>query len=218
MLQMDLHAQSTRSRRIRPLKQRGFFSIVGPDSSDRAYLETRVRSGFGTHFGACIEGFMPRFALYKTVLGSSGVIGIRGADEDRLFLERYLGRPVEDIISGASGIDVSREQIAEVGQFVTDDREIVAAFFRDLVPFLKASGYDWVCFTGTRRIRAILDRVGFHGLPIAEADKSRVADDSSDWGNYYDHQPVVIVGKLDDPQGRWCALPAEDCLQQAVGA
>ena len=218
MLQMDLETHSTASRRIRPLKQRGSFSIVGPNSSDRAYLETRIRSGFGTHFGACIEGFMPRFALYKTMLGSSGVIGVRGAGEDRLFLERYLNHPVERVIAEAAGSDVPRERIAEVGQFVTDDREVVAPFFRDLVPFLKAEGYDWVCFTGTRRIRAILDRVGFHGLPIATADKSRVADDTSDWGNYYDHQPVVIAGKLDDPRGHWCALPADEPLQQAVGA
>ena len=192
MLQTDLQNHSRTSRRIRPLKQRGCFSIVGPDSSERTYLESRIRSGFGTHFGACIEGFMPRFALYKTLLGSSGVIGVRGADEDRLFLERYLNQPVEQTISEAAGLKVSRERIAEVGQFVTDDREVVAPFFRDLVPFLKSEGYDWVCFTGTRRIRAILDRVGFHGLPIAAAEKSRVADDCNDWGNYYDHQPVVI--------------------------
>ena len=92
----------------------------------------------------------------------------------------------------------------QVGQFVVDDRDIVTSFFRDLVPFLVENGYDWVCFTGTDRIRALLARVGFHGLPVASAEAARARDTGDRWGRYYDFDPVVILGKLDDPQGRWC--------------
>jgi len=184
---------------------RNTFSIVEPDSGERASLEARIRSGFGMHFDACIEGFMPRFAFYRHTSGATGVIGIRCAAAEPLFLESYLNTSVECVIADATGASVGRDRIAEVGQFVIDDRDIVTSFFRDLVPFLVENGYDWVCFTGTDRIRALLARVGFHGLPIARAEEARARNTGDRWGRYYDFDPVVILGKLDDPQGRWCA-------------
>lgn len=181
------------------------FSVVEPDSAERASLEARIRSGFGMHFDACIEGFMPRFAHYRHASGATGVIGIRCAADEPLFLESYLNASVESVIADATGAHVDRHRIAEVGQFVVDDRDIVTSFFRDLVPFLVENGYDWVCFTGTDRIRALLARVGFRGLPVARAEATRVRDTGDRWGRYYEFDPVVILGKLDDPQGRWCA-------------
>ena len=177
------------------------------DSKERTLLEARIRSGFGMHFDACIEGFMPRFAHYRHASGATGVIGIRRASDETLFLENYLSVPVEAVITSAAGTCVPRNRIAEVGQFVVDDRDIVTSFFRDLVPFLMENEFDWVCFTGTDRIRALLARTGFHGLPLARADEERVRGSADRWGRYYDFDPVVILGKLDDPCGRWLSGP-----------
>ena len=187
---------------------RNAFTVVEPDSEERAVLEARIRSGFGMHFDACIEGFMPRFAHYRHRSGATGVIGVRCAADGPLFLENYLNAPVESIIESTTGERTARDRIAEVGQFVVDDRDIVTSFFRDLVPFLTASGFDWVCFTGTDRIRALLARIGFRGLPLARAEQTRVPGSGDHWGRYYDFDPVVILGRLDDPQGRWCAAPS----------
>jgi hypothetical protein len=181
------------------------FSVVEHDSVARASLESRIRSGFGMHFDACIEGFMPSFVHYRHASGATGVLGIRRAADEPLFLESYLNVPVESIIAEVTGTSPGRDRIAEVGQFVVDDRDIVGSFFRDLVPFLIENEFDWVCFTGTDRIRALLARIGFHGLPIARAEKTRVCHSADRWGRYYDFDPIVILGKLDDPQGRWCA-------------
>jgi len=205
MLQTDLDTSSVRApTELAVNAPDNVFSVVGPDAPDRARLESRIRSGFGMHFGACIDGFMPRFALYQHASGATGVIGVRRASGDPLFLEQYLEMPIEQLISVAAGVNVNRPTIAEVGQFIVDDRDIVGAFFRDLVPFLTSEGFDWVCFTGTNRIRAILNRVGFRGMPVAAADAARV-EDGDRWGKYYDYEPVVIVGRLGDPEGHWCA-------------
>jgi hypothetical protein len=37
----------------------------------------------------------------------------------------------------------------------------------------------------------------------AEAARARTTGDR--WGRYYDFDPVVILGKLHDPHGHWCA-------------
>ena len=185
-----------------PCVQSAFF-VPENGSSLRSSLESRIRSGFGHHFNACIEGFMPELAAYEHATGGSGVIGMRNAGHERLFLESYLDHPVETVVHLVSGDLVDRGSIVEVGQFVIDEREIVADFFRDLVPFLAAQGFDWVCFTGTSRIRALLARIGFAGFPVTVAAEERLGASRDHWGCYYEHEPIVIVGKLSDPQGTW---------------
>ena len=217
MLQMDLTATTVSLLPTLARAPRSTFTLIDANSPERRDLEERVRAGFGTHFGASISGFMPQLALYRHRSGKSGVIGVRGAWDEPLFLEHYLDVPVQNMIANAAGQAVSRTRIAEVGQFVVDDPEIVGSFFRDLVPFLRTEGFDWVCFTGTNRVRAILQRVGFHGLPVASAAAERAAPTGDRWGNYYDHEPLVIIGKLDDPEGGWCE-PAASTNYPAVAA
>jgi len=184
-------------------RARSHFYVAERGSTMRNSLEARVRSGFGHHFNACIEGFMPDLAVYEHATGASGVIGIRGAGDEPLFLESYLDDAVESVIHLVSGEEVARDAIVEVGQFVVDDREVVADFFRDLVPFLQSQGFDWVCFTGTNRIRALLARIRFAGFPVTLASQERLINSKDQWGSYYEHEPVVVVGKLSDPQGHW---------------
>ena len=215
MLQTDLGKTGNAALSLARGGQRCGFSNVGPDSVDRARLEAKIRSGFGMHFGACIEGFMPRFALYRHTSGATGVIGVRQASHEPLYLEHYLSQPIERIITDASDCRVERSAIAEIGQFVVDDRDIVGSFFRELAPFLSAEGYDWVCFTGTNKIRALLNRIGFRGMPVTAADAKRIPAAGDRWGSYYDNDPVVIVGKLDDPEGHWCRGFADQLSSQA---
>ena len=199
-MQTDLTNAATALRL--PCARNSFF-VAERGSPMRNSLEARVRSGFGHHFNACIEGFMPDLAVYEHATGASGVIGVRSAAEEHLFLESYLDLPVETVIHLSSGETAVRGSIAEVGQFVVDDRDIVADFFRDLVPFLQSQGFTWVCFTGTNRIRALLARIGFAGFPVTLATEARLADAKNRWGTYYEHEPVVIIGKLSDPRGNW---------------
>lgn len=162
---------------------------------------------------------MPRFALYEHESGATGVIGVRRAADERLYLERYLTWPIEDTIRNVAGRAVSRNAIAEeVGQFVVDEPQIAADFFRDLVPLLIGQGFDWVCFTGTHKIRAILRRIGFKGMPVARGDVGAARECGNDWGSYYDNDPVVIVGKLADPAGYWCSSRAIRVPARAPGA
>lgn len=214
MLQTDLTASLSRLPPM-PLSPAGNgFSVVESDPRARGRVEERIRRAYREHFGACIRGFMARFACYAHESGASGAIGMRCAAEERLFLERYLAQPIEETIRSVTGLPVSREAIAEVGQFAVDDSRIAADMFRDLVPFLVDQGFDWVCFTGTAKVRAILRRLGFHGLPVALGDPVAAKDSGDDWGSYYENAPVVIVGKLADPAGLWCGR----CAGQPAGA
>ena len=199
-MQTDLRTKASAIEK--PPVSNGFF-VAERGSSLRSSLEARVRTGFGHHFNACIEGFMPELAVYEHATGASGVIGFRNAADESLFLENYLDLPVETVVHLVSGEVVDRGSVVEVGQFVVDERDIVADFFRELVPFLVSQGFEWVCFTGTNRIRALLARIGFAGFPVTLADEERLGESRDEWGSYYEQEPVVIVGKLSDPRGNW---------------
>ena len=56
---------------------RSYFILAQRGSGMRTELESRIRAGFGQHFQACIEGFMPQLAVYRHNSGAEGVIGIR---------------------------------------------------------------------------------------------------------------------------------------------
>ena len=187
---------------IRP-PEASCFSIAQHDSAIRHNLESRIRSGFGHHFDACIESFMPDLAVYQHVSGAHGVIGIRGASDEQLFLETYLNQPIESVIGDIVRQPILRSAIVEVGQFIVDDKAIIPDFFRDLVPFLQSRNYQWISFTATNRVQSLLTRVRFSGKAIAAATLDRIGNDVKNWGRYYEFDPCVIVGKLSDPQGKW---------------
>ena len=110
-MQTDLANTATS---VQPRPARSNFFVAEHGSPMRSSLEARIRSGFGQHFNACIEGFMPDLAVYEHATGASGVIGIRGAGEEPLFLESYLDLPVETVVQLTSGDCADRGEIVEV--------------------------------------------------------------------------------------------------------
>jgi hypothetical protein len=183
---------------------RGRFGVADRQSPSRAELEASIRRAFGQHFGAEVRGFMPYLASYLSDEGR-GVIGYRPAGDDPLYLESYLELPIESMLSRLTQTQVERHSVVEVGQFAADDVRVVGQLFAELVPFLREQGFLWICFTATHKIRHLLKRAGLTGLTIATAREDAVRGHADQWGSYYDNDPLVIVGNLEDPSGRWCA-------------
>ena len=181
----------------------GRFHVADRWSPVRSELEGAIRNAYGRHFGAEVRGFMPYLASYASDLGQ-GVLGYRPASDGTLYLENYLDLPIESMLGQLTHRPVSRTTVVEVGQFAVDDRRVVGLLFMELVPFLREQGYEWICFTATHKIRRLLEKTGLHGLVIAAAKQDAVSGESDRWGSYYDNDPLVVVGRLDDPEGNWC--------------
>jgi len=182
----------------------GRFQVADRWSPVRPDLENAIRNAYGRHFGAAVSGFMPYLASYASDLGQ-GVLGYRPASDGALYLENYLELPIESMLARLVRRPVSRDAVVEVGQFAVDDRRVVGLLFTELVPFLREQGYEWICFTATHKIRRLLEKAGLRGLVIATAREDAVRGESDRWGSYYDNDPLVVVGRLDDPEGNWCA-------------
>lgn len=178
------------------------LELFGPSNPGHRALQAEIRDCYAHHFGARIEEFMPwLLRVTRRDDGCRGVIGLRPASRERLYLEDYLDQPVEDAIAALAGHPVPRTDVVEIGQLAVESRQVVVPLFRELVPFLLQQGFGWVCFTATGPVRSLLAKAGLAGCELAPASEARVAGRDDAWGDYYRHDPRVIAGDLRRPAG-----------------
>ncbi len=168
----------------------------------RAELEKLVAAAFERSHGAMVRSFMPTLVGLEDRSGAlrGAALGYRGAAGGPLFLEQYLDQPIEQAIAArvADGRKVERERIVEVGNLAGRGCRSAMYLVAQLPRFLVGKGYRWLTFTGTSRVREIIEGFGAPLLDLGAADPARLAAGADDWGRYYDTAPRVMAGWLPD--------------------
>jgi hypothetical protein len=163
----------------------------------RASFEQFIAGCFDRAHGAHVTHFLPyllgvRDALWRWKAASGYAAALDGA----LFLEQYLDQPVEEALTAATGRPVHRVQIVEAGNLASASPGMARALIPLVARHLHRMGYRWVVFTATREVRATLHRLGLEPLRLARADPARLLDAGRSWGRYYQHDPLVMGGKI----------------------
>jgi hypothetical protein len=163
----------------------------------RAEAEAFVRARFQRTHGAQVVTFMPAFLLMQDSTGSiEAVLGFQRAEGNPLFLERYLNRPVEQMIASSAGARVQRSQIVEIGNFAATHARAASTFMSFLAPYFLERKSTWMVFTATSSIRKILSSLGAHCAELGTAQGSLASAGPDQWGNYYSRDPRVMAGYL----------------------
>ena len=171
----------------------------GADSPQRALLEDFVRREFLTHFGARIKQFMPELlALHGADRTIRAVVGCRAAATEPLFLETYTRQPIEEVLAVRNGFWVPRERIVEIGSLACRNAKAAIEIVRALVPHLLNAGFSWVVFTGADTVMNVFRYLELSPRPLCPADARLLGDARNDWGTYYDHNPQVMAGRIQD--------------------
>jgi hypothetical protein len=166
-------------------------------AADRTELEAFVAEAFRRRHDATVQSFMPTLLSFRDGAGElRGVIGLRGAARQPLYLEQYLGQPVEQAITAATGRAVERRQVVEVGNLAGANCRTAMRMVAALPAHLLAQDYAWIVFTATSAVRGILQGFRAPLVELARADASCVADGPDRWGRYYDTDPRVLAGYL----------------------
>lgn len=157
-------------------------------------VRRRFREAHGAHVQPAYENMMAqsRGGVVKAALG------YRRAGAHPLFLERYLDAPVEQILSHALGQDVHRETVLEIGNLAAEDAPSLIALWGAAANDL-GSQCEVAVATLTADLRRMFSRIGVPMLLLAPADASRTEQPSS-WGRYYDCDPWVCAGLIDEGQ------------------
>ena len=163
----------------------------------RDELEAFVARAFERRHDARVQSFMPTLLSFRDAGGElRGVIGLRGAARQSLYLEQYLGQPVEQAIAAAIGRPVDRRHVVEVGNLAGANCRTAMRMVAALPAHLLAQEYEWIVFTATSAVRGILQGFRAPLVELARADASRVASGPDHWGRYYDTDPRVLAGYL----------------------
>jgi len=146
--------------------------------------------------------FAPLLVSLSYGHGPVAAAGYRGAAQGPLFLERYLDRPVEHVLSATRTFTASRAAIVEVGNLAATRAGAGRRLIHCLGQHLMDEGYAWVVSTVTRELRKLFLRVGVTPLALGIADPHALGDERLRWGRYYEHEPVILAGYLPHAMGR----------------
>lgn len=178
----------------------GFVTLrtFGIDDPDRAAVERFIREVFRRRHGATVRSFAPTLVAVRNPQGELvAAAGYRCAAEGPLFLERYLGAPVEALLGDGSALPVARRRIAEVGHLVATESGQGRRLIMALGAHLALRRYQWVVATLTEELRHLFKRLGIDALPLAPAHPDALGPEAADWGRYYEHHPMVFAGRVD---------------------
>jgi hypothetical protein len=181
----------------RPLGSLLHLGVAGTDASERPELEAFVGAAFKRGHDATVTSFMPTLLSFRDRAGElRGVVGLRGATPQPLYLEQYLEQPVEAAIAAATGQPVRREHVVEVGNLAGANCRAAMRMVALLPGYLLSRDYRWIVFTATSTVRGILEGFGAPLVELAHADGARVAGSPDRWGRYYEKDPRVLAGYL----------------------
>lgn len=175
------------------------FNVREHVQVERREIEDFIRECFATAYGARITHFMPRlFSLCSRHGDLIAAFGLRAATDAHLFLESYLSYPIETLLQARLGVSVRREEIVEVGNLSTLYPGAARWLIVALTALLRCEGYKWVVFTGTPTLRNGFHRLGLRPIELAAATLDCLPPhEHDDWGNYYDHFPMVMAGDIE---------------------
>ena len=163
----------------------------------RAAFEDFIAARFCRAYGARVTHFLPHLLGVSDGFAHwQAAAGYAAAGAQALFLEQYLDRPIEHVLSAALGRPIARPSIVEVGNLAAVSAGMARVLIPQLARHLHRLGYVWVVFTATRALRNSFFRLGLRPLPLTRADPARLADGGASWGTYYDQDPVVMAGKI----------------------
>jgi hypothetical protein len=161
-------------------------------------VERFIAAVYRARHGADVRHFAHTLVSLRDATGELvAAAGYRAADQAPLFLERYLGAPVETRLADTAGLAPARSRIVEVGHLAAsragEGRRLVLL----LGPHLAALGFQWVVSTLTEELRHLFMRLGIAPLALGVADPAVLGAEAVHWGSYYDHRPVVLAGQID---------------------
>lgn len=166
---------------------------------DREDVEKFIYRVFARAYQADLNHYLPRLMALHNNQQVIAALGMREASSGPLFLEQYLDLPVEQTIAQLCKAETTREHIMEIGNLASVHRGGLRNLIVALTSYLRGAGADWVVFTAVPAVRKAFEALDLPLHTLAVAEKTRLDENEQAlWGNYYDTQPVVVAGRVED--------------------
>lgn len=197
-LEGELAFDSGTLRRVTTL-QPTVIDISGHQAPERARVEAFIADIYRRSYGAQIKVTYPTLMSVRNEDGHIlAAVGYRSAGEEPLFLEQYTKRPVEEIVSGLYSRSVGRGQIGEIGNLASEGRGASVFLFAAIASYLLRQGINFATVTGTKQLHDRFSTMGLNPHVVCGASREALAQQQGDWGSYYDTEPRVLAGSLEE--------------------
>jgi len=173
------------------------FSLHSGRSPHRNQLETYIAERYEQAHNASISSFMPILLEMTREGESQAALGLRPGHHRPMFLEQYLDSPIEQQIAKFSKQPIDRCALIEVGNLAVTHRGAGLLLFVILTMLAAEASYVWMIFTVTEEVEKLIRKLGFDLHYLIAADPARVKGGTENWGRYYDNNPRVMVGSLE---------------------
>lgn len=170
------------------------FDLHTPGSTRRNSVENYIHNRFASVHHADVHHFLPNIISLRCGDEYSAAVGLAPASNGKLFAEQYLDAPVEQVISQTLGLSIARDQIVEIGNLVSTWKGSSLLLFIVIGEVMEQLGYHYVLFTGTREVKALLTRLRYSPVVLADANPAALPDGGASWGTYYSNHPQVMFG------------------------
>lgn len=158
----------------------------------RASLQDFIARGFADAYGAEVRNFMPDLLAVSARGEWQAVLGIRSGQNQSLFVEQYLDADICSILQSV-GINTQRDEVVEIGNLFSANRQYTLLLFVVLAYALHQLGYRQLVCCATEQVQALLQRHGLELTYLADGDASRLGEAANSWGSYYQSHPKVCA-------------------------
>lgn len=165
-------------------------SLVQRTDARRQQVEQFIAAGFAKAYHADIQQFMPQLLVVSARDSLQAVLGVRGGQSEKLFVEQYLDADISFVLRDI-GVVTSRSQIVEIGNLYAANRHYTLLLFVVTAYALYQAGFRHLVCCATPQVQSLLSRHGLLLKTLAEGDPSRLTGDASAWGTYYQSHPMV---------------------------
>ncbi|WP_218944339.1 thermostable hemolysin [Marinicella rhabdoformis] len=191
--------KNTVQSKATPFTQGIQLMLVSPVDEARGRVESFIANGYQKHFNATLVEFFPVILAIKEIDSGHilGAVGLRYAEGDQLFSEKYLMQSIESLISVKEGQSIDRKEVIELGHFIVSETSNVNTVMPLVAQFLKSLDVKWAIYTLSRPIKIAFKRMGIQLTHLQLADPEALRHSKTNWGNYYDFKPAVYYSSIE---------------------
>jgi hypothetical protein len=171
------------------------LQLWGRNSSGRSAVEAFIANAYEREFAATVKVQFPTLiGLHDRSGRLRAAVGLRTARGEALFLEQYLGQPVELALNKFFDPPVSRDVIVELGSFASTGFTMSVYLLGAVSAYLATRGVEVALATATNKLNRLFAIFDLHTQVICPAGRAALQDQQTDWGSYYAADPHVVVG------------------------
>lgn len=168
------------------------LAMVSECTPTRERVERFISQVFHASFDAKIMTYAPDLLYLEQDGQIQAALGLRWANQQSLFCEKYLDGSVLDAIGDPL---LRRGEVVELSNLASMTPGAGAQLYVLAAVALDLAGCKQLVFTANETVRRSISRGGFSARFLADANVDKVTG-ADQWGSYYEGQPQVMVADI----------------------